>query len=333
MTISGFSQTDCNGIGYFISYDSPDCSTDGQLCLSVDWRSFNPSYADCADNYKFQIVYPTGSYIYTDLGDFALHSLDQSFTRLRTDIIVANSHGFLRYCLTLVEQQPNVDLIIQVVNANNDNDVLSSEVYDPDEVVTIGQTGVTTTLSQAIADGDLLTPGLALGRGQRIQIAGTLLVDQNYTFGVSSFGTPGATLNDIVMLPGARIETELNNSVALQFFRAKIHGCGDNWDQILINEGNSTVEFAFSTVEDANIGVNLQDRANLVLLGTRFENCTTGFGALGTTLKDIDITTLSVYDAPVSWVANCGTGARFEHVQSGYLISHLIMDECQNGLS
>ena len=277
---------------YIIDGSDQICNGEGQSGLLTNPYSSVP-FAHCA-NSACELEFPTCAYIYTDLGDFSLFEFDSSSTRLRTvAIFPLNSSGYTSFCLTLIQQAPNaVPITIRVVNLNDPNDILSSESYLADEVREIdGLTNGSVLLSDLYDEPNdvLLDPAAAAMQGQRVKISGTLIIDDSYVFGTSNGFGSGSYTNSIAMLPGARIEFTPNTSHNLDFIDATIQGCGSNWDQIHVSDGQHEIGFLRSTIRDADVGVNLQDGAKLLMLETLLEDNTIGIGSLGPSPKNIAI--------------------------------------------
>ncbi|MEO0724932.1 MAG: T9SS type A sorting domain-containing protein [Bacteroidota bacterium] len=305
-------------LNYIIDGSDQICNGDGQLCLLTNPDISGP-FDHCA-NYAFELEYPTGAYIYTDLGDFSLFEFDSSSTRLRTvAIFPLNSSGYTSFCLTLIQQAPNaVPITIRVVNLNDPNDILSSESYLADEVREIdGLTNGPVLLSDLYDEPNdvLLDSADAAIQGQRVKISGTLIINDSYVFGTSGGFGSGAYTNSIAMLPGARIEFAPNASHNLDFIDATIGGCGSNWDQIHVSDGQHKIGFLRSTISDADVGVNLQDGASIFMLETLLEDNVIGIGSLGPSPKNIAIEDLLNFsNLRLNTIRNCDKGVSLENI-------------------
>jgi len=279
---SSLAQGDCLGYDYLIDLNGFTCGKGlGQICFvtSANWVNYN----DCGD-YVVELEYESGNFIYTDLGDFYLHSETQDLTVLRHQPNII-SEGLSIGCLEGVLQVPGTVFTLRIVWPDNPNDVIATSTFTLDASTTIGGPGQTTLLSDAIDNGDLLDKTIAVAQGQTVVIEGTLIVDQDYFFGVS----PGGVKNEIVLKPGARIEVGTNLS-GFNFgtWHANLHGCEDTWDRILLRPG-SNYWGEFTRISDAAVAVELQDQSTISIRTTFMDKNGIGIASFGPNLKNIEV--------------------------------------------
>jgi hypothetical protein len=201
---------------------SPD--KPGTICIetSYDWLT-GPT---CTD-YVYEIEYPTGAFIYTNLGDFALYNQNNQITKLRcTPSIFPDTEIFS--CLEGLIQIPNTTFTFRIVNQNDPNDIIATKTFQLETSNVIGTTGQQTLLSNAIANGDLLQPNQAAIQGQNIVINGELIVDKDYSFNTS---INGGNKNSITMGPNAKIT--VLPGISLGIIYADIFACEEKWDRFL----------------------------------------------------------------------------------------------------
>jgi len=279
---TSFAQGDCLGYDYLIDLNGFACGKGlGQICFvtSADWVNYN----DCGE-YVIELEYETGHFIYTDLGDFYLHSETQDLTVLRHQPNFI-SEGLTIGCLEGVLQVPGTVFTIRVVWPDNPNDVIATSTFTLDGSTTIGGPGQTTLLSDAIDNGDLLDETIAAAQGQSVVIEGTLIVDQDYLFGVS----PGGIKNEIVLKPGARIEVGTSqNGFNFGTWHANLHGCDGTWDRILLRPGSHYSGF-YTRISDAAVAVELQDQSSINIGIMYMDKNGIGIASFGPNLKNIDI--------------------------------------------
>lgn len=216
----------CQSYPYTLNTDGFGCpGGEGTICFEVTGNNVIP--IGICDDYVVEIEYPTGSFIYTNLGDFTLHSFNQTTTVLRhIPFIAFDLYSF--GCLDGVIQIPGTVFTLRIVNPANPSDVISTQTFQLDNFTNIGAPNTTTLLSNVIPS-LLLPANQALTTTQKIKIEGTLVIDQNYTFG---FPSGGSLNNEIIMAPGAAIEIQGNKY--LSFNKTRIHGCGNTWDRIKV---------------------------------------------------------------------------------------------------
>ena len=299
-------QGDCLGYPYIIDLDGFVCGNGvGKICFvtSANWVNTN----DCKD-YVIELEYETGTFIYTDLGDFYLHSETQDLTVLRHEPNII-SEGLTIGCLEGVLQVPGTVFTIRVVWPTNPNDIIETSSFTLDASTTIGGPGQTTFLSDAIDNGDLLDETIAAGQGQTVVIEGTLIVDQDYLFGIS----PGGVRNEIVLKPGAKIEVGTNLS-GFNFgtWHADLHGCEGKWDRMLLRSGSLYRGFS-TNISDATVAVELQDQSNLEISRMRMDKNDIGIASFGPNLKNIGIALFTSIFEGCS-IQDGNEGCHFENV-------------------
>ncbi|MFN0215704.1 MAG: hypothetical protein ACKVT2_15710, partial [Saprospiraceae bacterium] len=279
-------QGDCLGYDYIIDTDGFVCGNGvGKICFvtSANWVHYN----DCKD-YVIELEYETGNFIYTDLGDFYLHSETQDLTVLRHQPEFI-SEGLTIGCLEGVLQVPGTVFTIRVVWPTNPNDIIATSSFTLDASTTIGGPGQTTFLSDAIAAQALLPANQAAVTGQVVVIEGTLIVDENYGFGIS----PGNVKNEIVMKPGSRIEVGTDDTgYFFGTFHADIHGCEGTWDRILLRPG-SDYSGIYTRISDAAVAVELQDQSEISIGRMFMDKNGIGIASFGPNLKTIEINLLT----------------------------------------
>lgn len=280
---SSFAQGNCNNYGYYIDLDGFVCGNGiGQICFvtSANWMNYNT----CGD-YVIELEYPTGSFIYTELGDFYLYSEGNGKTVLRHEPQVV-SEGSVHGCLEGVLQVPGTVFTLRIVWPTNPNDVLSTTTFQLDAAANIGAPGQTTLVSAAIGSQQLLPYNQAQTTGQTVVIEGTLLIDEEYGFGSSW----GGVESEVILKPGARIEVA--NGIHFGTFHADIHGCEDTWDRILLHPSSSFTAIE-TTVQDAAVAVEMEGKSSLTIGNVAMSNNNVGIGAYGPAMKPINLTILS----------------------------------------
>lgn len=178
----------CQLYGFNTSISGFDCGGDqGEICFVTNADLAFP-IVDCID-YVVELIYPSGAFIYTDLGDFYLHSLDpMGETVLRHEPELIFDLLRLEGCLKGILQQPGTVFTLRVVNPDPPQDEVSSQTFTLDNVPVVGSQGGSVLLSsQILPNGPLLPLAQAVSTGQRVALEGRLIVDIDYTFG-ATFG-------------------------------------------------------------------------------------------------------------------------------------------------
>lgn len=300
-----FAQGDCKSYAYIIDLNGFNCGNGlGTICFvtSADWVNYN----DCGD-YVVELEYETGNFIWTDLGDFYGHSEIQGLTVLRHQPNFV-SHGLTIGCLEGVVQEPGTVFTVRVVWPDNPNDVVATSTFTIGSPTVIGGPGLTTLLSDAIDNGDLLDQTQAAMEGQTIVIEGTLVVDENYGFGLD----PGGVKNEIILRPGARIEVgTAAQGFGLGTFHADIHGCGDQWDRILVRSGSLYSGFRTS-ISDATVALEMLDNSTVDIGRIYFNNNDIGIASFGATPKSIDLNLFTSIFEGIT-IENGNEGMHFEN--------------------
>jgi hypothetical protein len=276
---------DCQIYGFNTKVSGFDCgSNQGEICFVTN-ASFLSPYWGC-EGYVAELEYPSGAFIYTDLGDFYLHSLDpMGVTVLRHEPELIFDLLRLEGCVRGVIQQPGAVFTLRVVNPAPPHDVVSSHTFAPEDVPTAGSPGGSVLLSSLISpSGPLLPPAQAASTGQRIVVEGRLIVDTDYTFG-AALGS-GGFLNGLNM--GADASIEVQSGVSLRLEDAEVRPCGEGWDRILAGTGGALEVFR-SRIEGAEAAVEMEDGSRAVFFAAQFSGNGTGVGAYGNNLKTIDL--------------------------------------------
>lgn len=297
------SWADCKKYDYYLDIHGFACGTGvGSICFitSADWA--DPT--DCGD-YVVELIYATGTFIYTDLGDFSLYSFNQTTTVLRY-LPQLFFDTQITGCLEGVLQVPGTVFTLRVVSAVNPNDIVATSTFTLDQANTVGGPGQTTLLSDAIAQQDLLPAAQAATTGQTVIVDGTLVIDTNYEFNTAF----GGKYNEIIMRPGARIE--VLDGVLFNTYRTTIHGCEDTWDRINIQSGG-TYTCWFTNISDATVAVELQDHSELSLAIIDFYDNETAIASYGPNTKDVNILLFSDLFIP-SQIRDGQVGCHFENV-------------------
>jgi len=301
-------QGNCDPYLYLIDLNGFVCGNDpGNICFvtSANWTHYNT-----CGGYVVELEYPTGSFIYTDLDEFYLHSQNQSLTVLRHQPSFV-SEGLTIGCLEGVLQVPNTVFTIRIVWPSDPNDVLSTTTFTLDAFKTIGGSNQTTLLSDAITNGDLLPAAQAASQGQTIVIEGTLVIDEDYLLGASP---NGGVKNEILLAPGARIEVGTSTQgVDLGTFMTDIEGCDDTWDRILVRPG-STYSGDFTNIKDATVAIELMDQCTLLLARVFLTDNEIGIGTFGTAQKDVQISLFTSIFEGIT-IQNGTEGAHFENTR------------------
>lgn len=120
----------------------------------------------------------------------------------------------------------------------------------------------TTTLSQAIADGNLLDHTSAANTSQHVNINGTLVLDgsSGYTFVNGS---------EIEMGPGARIIVPDNFTFIIK--GTQIHGCSNLHRGILVQENGLFSMLESSKMSDALYGVQFMNNSSVTIMDSEFK--------------------------------------------------------------
>jgi hypothetical protein len=320
-----FAQGDCLGYPYVIDLSGFNCGNGlGTICFvtSADWVNYN----DCGE-YVVELEYETGNFIWTDLGDFYGHSETQDLTVLRHQPSFV-SHGLTVGCLEGVIQVPGTVFTIRVVWPSNPNDIIATSTFTIGSPTVIGGPGLTTLLSDAIDNGDLLDQSQAAMQGQNIVIEGTLVVDENYGFGLD----PGGVKNEIILRPGARIEVGTTaQGFALGTFHADIHGCGDQWDRILVRGGSLYSGFRTS-ISDATVALEMLDNSTVDIGRIYFNNNDIGIASFGATPKNIDLNLFTSIFEGIT-IENGNEGMHFENTNLIDLVANLrVQNMTANGI-
>ena len=277
-TISLKAQPPCTFYGYYVDASGFTCGeSPGRLCIltNYDWA--------CHDgDYEIQISFPTGAFIFTDLGDFSVLTSNNQTTTLHATLSPP-SHGLAYYCLEGVIQVPGTVFSAQVVSLFTPTVVLNPTTFTLDVAAVIGSNVGVPTISQAITQQLILDPSVSGQTGQRVIVDGALSVDENYAFG--SFFNGGMT-NEIKMKPGASIT--IASGVTLSTKRTNITGCEGSWEGIRIS-GGGVLTSATTNIQDAKTAIELLDLAALYLLGSHLSHNDVGIASLGNNPKTITL--------------------------------------------
>lgn len=314
----------CQSYLYFLNIEGFACpGGEGTICFETIADNLTP-YNVC-DDYVVEIEYPTGAFIYTNLGDFTLHSFNQTTTVLRhIPNVVYDVYTF--GCLDGVIQIPNTVFTIRIVNPNNPSDIVSTQTFQLDNIVTVGAPSTTTLLSSVIP-AQLLPVSLAATTSQRVRIEGTLIIDTDYSFG---FPSSGGGTNEIIMGPGAAIEVQANRS--LVFNRTRIHGCNNTWDRIRVLPGAKLTVFRNTHISDATVAIDLYDASQLNMSRGFFSENGIAIGSFGTNQKTITFNFFSDFFGANSVIRDGNEGIHFENVDLITLYGALVFRNLNTGI-
>jgi hypothetical protein len=309
--------------GYFIDATGFSCdSDDGTICFIT-----NPDINNCQGSYEVQIMFPTGAFIYTDLGDFSLLSNNNGVVTLNS-IINFNSDGPSSACLEGVIQVPGTIFNVQAVSLSNPSLILNPSTFTLNNPIVIGSNVGIPSLLQAINNQIILNPTLAATNGQNIVIDGTLKIDENYTFGTSILG---GSINKILMKSESSIEILPNKT--LEVYRADIFGCEDQWDRIKVNPKAAFID-RYSTIRGAKVAIELLHRSTLKLQSAFITQNDIGIGSFGTQLKSINLNIQGPHPVYGSTISEGIEGFHFENVTALNLNTAFfnIRNMLQNGI-
>ena len=173
-----------------------------------------------------EIEFPTGDFIYVDLGPYSVVLENTTTTILRSDIFL-NPDLVFSACLTGLIQVPGTVFTYRIIHPVTGH-IVTEDTFLLDDHISVGSTGGSIPLSQLIASQDLLPASLALTQSQSISIEGTLVIDQDY-----SFGSAGLFIaNNINLRDDASIV--VNPNINLEVYRGVIYGCENRWDRIKV---------------------------------------------------------------------------------------------------
>ncbi|MCI1266290.1 MAG: T9SS type A sorting domain-containing protein [Saprospiraceae bacterium] len=320
-------QSECTA-NFFLQTHGFGCSNrTGSICFvtSPSW-SFSPSNPCTNHNYRFELEYPTGSFNYTDLQDFSLFSTNSNSIVLIAPISI-QSEGTNSECLLGIEVIPNTVYTIRVRDLTNNELVNSNTFQLSGNYTTIGTTGGTILLSQAITQNNLLPASQSSGHSQKVIINGQLLIDENYIFGNSSFTNGMLISNELIMGPNAEII--ILPGYQLEFNLANIYGCQTTWNRILVQSGSS-LNFTRVNISDATTAIQIEDFGNVNIAITNFLNNEVGIGVYGSLPKTIQLNIFSGQGAGTLFSSNSddkfglNSGCRFENIVNNIIIDGYI---------
>jgi len=297
---------------------------EGTICFEVSGNNVYP--ISICDDYIVEIEYPTGSFIYTNLGDFSLHSFNQTTTVLRLIPFIVTDFNFFG-CLDGVIQIPGTVFTLRIVHPNNPNDVITTQTFQLDNFITVGAPNTTTLLSDAILLAQLLPATLAATMTQKVRIEGTLVIDENYVFG---FPSGGSMNNEIIMAPGAAIE--VNSSYYLSFNKTRIHGCGNQWNRISVLPNAVLVVYNNTHISDAAVAIDLHDDSQLNMYRGFFSENDIAIGSFGTNQKNITLNFTSHNWGGNSVIRDGNEGIHFENVDLITLYGALVFINLNTGI-
>jgi len=130
------------------------------------------------------------------------------------------------------------------------------------------------TLNNAIAQGYLLPIAQALNTAQKIYIEDQLIIDLNDKGGTQYYFASGS---EIIMGPGAEII--VSGEAVLDLYGTHVHGCNQMWRRILVENGGVLRIYDNSLVEDGEYAIWTNDRGNITLHDSRFNNNYVGWHA------------------------------------------------------
>ncbi|MEL6863903.1 MAG: T9SS type A sorting domain-containing protein [Bacteroidota bacterium] len=280
----------------------------GTICVEFFADNIFP-YFDCEDH-VFHLSYPTGSFIYTDLGDYVLHSQTGGITTLEYDPDIFFDIQ-ITGCVEGVIQVPGTVFTIEVFDPNPPNTVVNSTTFAIDNFTTVGSPGTTSLVSDMVSMGFLLDPAIAATTAQNLVIEGQLVFDIDYTF--------GGAVNEIAMAAGAGFD--IQTGVTLGIYQTEMHACDAPWDRINIQDG-ATLELFTSTVSGATVAVEMQDGSTFDMGNVFLDKNQTGVGSFGPNLKSINLNVFSSVWAQSS-VRDSDVGFHFQNVDHIDLIAYL----------
>ncbi|MGH1434693.1 MAG: NosD domain-containing protein [Lewinella sp.] len=313
----GYLSAQRSSFGYLLDATGFNCSeSKGEICFVTNFDLIGNPFA--CDGAVVEIEYPTGSFMPTTLGEFVVHNSNATVTVLRyvTEILTVTSDQ-----ITCFEGElliPETMFNVRILSPDDLTEVIEVSSFLVDDLVEVGEPDETTLLSDLILPGgDLLPVADAAFNGQRILVAGKLIVDVDYFFGQ---GANGGGLNNITFLPDASIETQEGQSIELEFLRSNLQGCpGEGrWEGVIINDGGSIVRLDRSSIDGAKIGVNMRDDASLRLVYSSLSNHQRGISSIGSIPRTINIFTPPNIPARPT-IFNCDYGMELENVEAPFL--------------
>lgn len=308
----------CAFYGYYVDATGFICGEDvGKLCIltSADWA--------CNDGpYEVQITFQTGSFIYTDLGDFSVLSSNQTSTTIHA-ALGPISEGTTSYCLEGVIQVPGTVFSVQIVSLNDPTVIFYPRTFTLDVANVIGSNVGVPTITEAIFQQLVLDPASAESQGQRIIIDGNLQISENYTFG-GAFD--GSIINEIKMMPGSSIE--IMGGVIFNTRRTNISGCEGQWDRIKIAP-KGTYNCTTTRISEAKVGVEMLNLASLNFFNSSLYKNDIGVGSFGSNFKTIYLNFFSAALGIGNSISEGIDGCHFENV-SPLTLSQVSIREMTN---
>lgn len=237
---------------------------DVEICITY-YPLFTP--AECfppfSDN-LWRVYFPTDDFAVVELNQFEQNSLlsnAQVSVIENSDYFVFPDQTTETICFTGQYFTPNTEITINFESPDQ-SVVFNSQTIKVDDVKVINQD---MTVTQAISQGLLLDQSAARITPQSVEIQAVLTVDQDYSF----FGS-------LLMMSSASSEILIPGNVELIVERAtNLKGCDNIWSSITVQSGGS-LRFEESSLEDADVGMDIQGGGELFTFDAYINSCRTG---------------------------------------------------------
>ena len=252
-------------IAPIFSYSHVPCDKQTEFCVNLSGLDGSVSIFIQSNNFDVQTngdYTPLGVGSWFQTGSFMAFADAPIAKCLQGEILTSGSTSFdvvVYLNGTLVYSQNISTTVFEEIDGTS-TDVFLSDLYS--------------------TNGPLLPPSQANFTPQKIKIAGTLVIDENYRFPQNSTGQ-----SEIVMEAGAKIVVEPGitfaigpefPNITLGIVKSQIYGCGGLWDKIEIKEG-AQVSFWGVKVEDGDNAIyinNNDDPLNLACSPYRAHHAT-----------------------------------------------------------
>ena len=271
----------CTNYGITISSSGFGCTpSQGTLCITTEGILSNV-FSDCVD-YDIEIEFPVYSFSVTNysagIRPFTLHNQTTTTTTIRCYNPFLNQDVTADHCIEGQLLIPNTELTVRIIHPVT-NDVVEEVDFFLDDFVTLGSSGGSVLLS-SLTGSILESMPSAATSSQKVKIEGTLIVDQDYTFGSDDLKS------NIEM--GSNSAIEVNNGELLRIIDSDIYSCGSTWTGITVKNGGS-LDFYRSSIEDALVALEITDNSTTQVFNSRFSNNQTAIGSFDPTFKNLTL--------------------------------------------
>lgn len=120
----------------------------------------------------------------------------------------------------------------------------------------------------------LLDEPAASSTPQFVVIKRDITINENYTFAAGS---------KILVLPGKKIT--INSGYRLRLFETQVFSCSSSWNGFYVNSGGTLFVKDGSIIQDANVAIEPQANASVIVTGSAIENNTVGVNAVNGNFK------------------------------------------------